>query len=59
MDFLKFTGETTVVGAPIAYLDSQIWVREPTTDGKWYDGPPSPGLESIGQGKCTVMYKFY
>ena len=49
MDFLKFTGETTIGGAPIICLDSQICIGEPTIDGEWYNDPSSPGLEQVGK----------
>ena len=59
--FLKFTGEASV-DKPIACLDSQLWVGEPSADGKWYNSPFSPGLEpanSVNGVGFTVLYKFY
>ena len=59
MDDLQFTGETTKGGAHIGCFDSQIWVGEPTTDSKWYNDPSPSGLDPVGKGKYTVLYKLY
>ena len=58
--FLKFTGEASMQGKPIACLDSQLWVGEPSQDGLWYDGQGAPGTIDNGQVKYnTVLYKFF
>ena len=40
--FLKFTGECSKEGTPIACLDTQLWMGFPNGD-EWYSGAESPG----------------
>ena len=58
--FLRFTGEVSEDGNPIACLDSQIWGGRQDSNGRWYEEKDAPGLDSeIGRGGVSVMYKFY
>ena len=57
--FLKSTGKASTGVGPIACLESQLWVGQPTKDGPWFQYEGAPGDQNTAQVKYTILYKFY
>ena len=41
------------------FLNTQMWVGKPTTEGTWYNGEGAPSSKETPNSYVSISYKFY